>query len=127
MNPTCPASRWDALGAAGSLLCLAHCLLLPLAVPFLPLLAPLASEHWHGPLALILALPVTLAAHAGWRWHRRPGPPVLLGLGLATLVIAAWWLPHAWELPATLTASTLLVVAHGWNWRMLTTYRAGMP
>ena len=33
---TSPAINWDAVGVMGSLICLAHCLLLPLAVVGLP-------------------------------------------------------------------------------------------
>ncbi len=62
-----PVVNWDAVGVMGSLACLAHCLLLPLAVGVLPWLILFEGE-W---LVVALTAPALFALISGWRTHGR--------------------------------------------------------
>jgi hypothetical protein len=111
----------DLLAAGSAILCLLHCLALPLAVVGLPLLAGIAtaSEDLHFWL-LALALPTSMAALLmGWRRHRRAGPPSLGAIGLCLLVIGIRPdQPPVIELAATIAGGLSLLFAHLANWRL---------
>ena len=120
---TAPASLWDRLGLAVSGVCAVHCLLLPVTLSVLPLW-PIAAafEAWLHPLLALLLVPTTvLAAHEGYRQHRRLHIAVLLGAGLA-VVIAAVALGRGGvsefaEAGLMLAGSALLLTGHWRNWR----------
>ncbi len=111
----------EGAAVSASLLCLVHCLALPLLLLLLPgivgLFVQSAAFHY---AALALVVPFALAAFSlGYRRHRAL-PPVLLGLaGVACLVIAL--LPGAGEGAEfwfTVAGSLLLVTGHALNWRL---------
>ena len=109
-------------GAAITLsgLCLVHCLALPVAAGFLPLLARWAEAEWVHLAFAALALPVT--GLALWRTHRRaPLPGALLAMaggGLALLLAGAMgWPAHALETPLTVAGALLLAATHLCNLR----------
>ncbi len=115
------ANLIEGTAVSASLLCLVHCLALPLLLLLLPgivgLFAQSAAFHY-GALALIA--PTALAAFSlGYRRHRAV-LPVLLGLtGIVCLVIAL--LPGTGErieLWCTVAGSLILVAGHGMNWRL---------
>ncbi len=113
-------SLLDASAISLSSLCLAHCLLLPVAVALVPVLGVASKAEWVHLAFVAMAAP--LAALALWRSHRhRPLPPPLWALaavGLAGLLAGATgWPVHAWETPVTVAGSLLLASAHVWNWR----------
>ncbi|MEM1269002.1 MAG: MerC domain-containing protein [Bacteroidota bacterium] len=85
---TAPAQRLrlDAAGITVSVLCLIHCLALPLIAT--GALAWLVSERVHVGLVMILSLVVIGVAGPGYRRHRRALVPALLGVGLVFLVAA---------------------------------------
>lgn len=110
-------------GAAisASLLCLIHCLGLPLLVILLPGVLGLFahSEAFHYAV-LLLVVPAAFAAFwLGYRRHRAIVPALLGVAGVACLVLAL--MPgHAegFETWATLAGSLLLVMGHTMNWRL---------
>ncbi|SHG76798.1 MerC domain-containing protein [Ferrimonas marina] len=116
--------RLDYLSIGMSLICMVHCL----AVPVFLLLgatvpAFFADEaHFHE-LMLFFVIPVSsLAFFLGCRKHRDP-KVVGLGLsGLATLLLAAFWahdaLGHDAETVITLVGTALLVLAHYRNYSL---------
>ncbi|MFN3814677.1 MerC domain-containing protein [Brevundimonas sp.] len=118
--PRAVARSWGDVAAIGlSIACLAHCLALPLAAAFLPMLG-LASEaawvHW---LFVAVAAPLSIWTLA-WppRGALRVLPLSLAGLGLTALVLgAAEWPNHAMETPITVAGALLLSAAHGINLR----------
>ena len=75
-----------------SMLCLVHCLLLPLIVPFLPLLIPFEETPFlHEALAIILFALAAFAFVRGYKVHGKKiilysGLLGVLGLGLALLL-----------------------------------------
>jgi len=110
-------------GAAisASLLCLVHCL----ALPLLLLLMPGALGLWvRSPAfhyaALLLLVPLALASFwIGYRRHRRLCPILLgttgvAGVGLALLPVIG----EQAETSLTVAGSLLLVVGHTQNWRL---------
>ncbi len=107
----------DASAIGLSMLCLAHCLLLPVLAALLPALGTWAQAEWVHPVFAAIAAP--LAGTALWRAHRhRPLPPVLVALALLGLTgLVAGAVLHALETPLTVTGSLLLASAHVWNWR----------
>ncbi|MCW5725520.1 MAG: MerC domain-containing protein [Maricaulaceae bacterium] len=125
MNQRAAANALDASGVGLSLVCLAHCLLIPVAAAAAPMLAPGAahwlgaSHDWHLALFLIAA-PVAVIgllwgarlARAGWRTLAAAGfGLVLMGLGAAH--VAEGW----GEAALTVTGVTILAGAHAANWR----------
>lgn len=117
---TSTAAVFDASAIGLSLLCLVHCLLLPVAAAFLPLLGAWAQAEWVHVALVLVACP--LAGSALWRSHRRaPLPAALWGLaalGLLALALGAGgWPGQAWERPATVAGALLLASAHAWNWK----------
>ena len=115
--------RWDRLGLAFSGACLLHCLLVPVAISLVPLWPALAAAHvWvHPVLALVLVPTTVLAARGGFRRHRRRHVAVLLGAGLAVLLLAAGLgliFPNVWfEVALPLLGSALLIAGHLRNWQ----------
>lgn len=111
---------FDASAIGLSALCLAHCLLLPVAAALLPALAAAGEAEWVHLLFVAFAVP--LAAAALWRAHRLrplPGPLLALaGAGIAGLLAGALgWPSEALETPLTVAGGVLLASAHVWNWR----------
>ena len=107
----------SAIGLSG--LCLAHCLLLPLAASLLPLAGAWAQSEWVHVAFATAAVPLALLGL--WRSHRgRPLPGALwslAGAGMAALVLgAAGWPAEAWERPLTVAGALALASAHAWNW-----------
>jgi hypothetical protein len=114
-------AKWfDGLAVGASVLCLIHCLALPILIAALPALAARLDlgEGFHlGVLAF--ALPVSaVALGEGWRRHRGLTP---LFVGAAGLVLLAAGLAFeewvAVETGVTVAGSLLLAGAHVANWR----------
>lgn len=112
-------------GAAlsASLLCLVHCLALPILLLLLPgiigLFAQSPAFHY---VALVLIVPSAVAAFwLGYRRHRAMLPVVMGVIGVSCLAIAL--LPGAGEdveLWLTVAGSLVLVTGHTLNWRLRT-------
>lgn len=115
----------DGAAIGASLLCLLHCIGLPILFALLPALASigLPSSEWLHPLLLLTAIPVSaLALVGGWRAHGRVVPMLLGALGLAGLAagLAFNSMPGA-ETALTVAGSLALAMAHIGNWRRLRT------
>ncbi len=108
-----------AMGA--SLLCLVHCLALPLILAALPTLGGIVHlpEEVHVWL-LFLVLPATGAALlTGYRRHRDVRPLMVGGFGLALVTAAALLLLETrWEMPVTVAGSLFIAAAHVFNWTL---------
>lgn len=112
-----PHADYIAIGL--SLACLAHCLALPLAAAFLPLLSTQAEAAWVHWAFVALAAPVSAWALA---WPPRgalgPAPVALAALGIAALIAgAAGWPAHELETPITVIGGSLISAAHLINLR----------
>lgn len=108
---------------SASLLCLIHCLALPLLLLLLPGVVGLfvQSEAFHY-LALAFVAPSAFAAFwLGYRRHRSL-PPTLFGLGGVICLIIALFpgLAEGKELWVTVVGSLLLLTGHMINWRLRT-------
>lgn len=118
----------SAIGLSG--LCLAHCLILPLAAVALPALGAWSRAEWvHG---LFVAIAAPLTGFALWRVHLShplPGAMIALAMaGLALLLIGALpWPAAAWETPLTVVGSLCLAATHLWNWRRHQRLHAAKP
>ncbi len=115
----------DLTGVSLSAVCVAHCLLFPVAAAAAPMLVPglgevLGASHaWHLGL-LAIAAPVSLLA-LGWsvRASAARWPVLAFGLlGLALMAIGALHLSSQLvETVLTLTGVVILAAAHLINWR----------
>ncbi|MEN2746536.1 MerC domain-containing protein [Sphingomonas sp. T9W2] len=115
----------DGAAIGASLLCLIHCIGLPILFALLPALASigLPSSEWLHLLLLLTAIPVSaLALVGGWRAHGRVVPMLLGALGLSGLAagLAFDSVPGA-ETALTVAGSLALAMAHLGNWRRLRT------
>lgn len=123
--PARPLSpRLDQAAIGLSLLCLVHCLALPLLLVLLPALAalPIADERFH--LALLtLVLPTSAAAlWLGWRRHRRWRVMAWGLAGVGILVFAAAFghdlLGEGGERGLTVIGALLVAASHLRNFRL---------
>lgn len=115
-----PARTGDAVAIGLSGLCLAHCLVLPLAASVLPLLGAWAEAEWVHWGFVGLAAPVsfwTLMRAA--RTHGLGTTTLSLAiLGLALLIAGAAGYPDQdQETAVTVTGGLTLAAAHLLNWR----------
>ena len=113
-------SWFDGLAVGASVLCLIHCLALPILIAALPALAARLDlgEGFH--LAVLaFALPVSaVALGEGWWLHRGLTPLVVGAAGL--VLLAAGLAFEEWvavETGVTVAGSLLLAGAHVANWR----------
>ncbi|KQM94432.1 hypothetical protein ASE70_11615 [Sphingomonas sp. Leaf22] len=115
----------DSAAIGASLLCLIHCIGLPILFALLPALATigLPSSEWLHLALLLTAIPISgLALVGGWRAHGAVVPLLLGGVGLAGLAagLAFGSMPGA-ETGLTVAGSLALAMAHIGNWRRLRT------
>ena len=112
----------DKLGVALSALCLAHCLVIPFVIPFLPAAGLVADESVHFALAAVIGGLALIAFVRGYRRHGRLDI-VILGLIGATLVVGALFmhdmrvLGFPSEIVSTVVGGTMLITAHIANFR----------
>lgn len=108
----------DGFAVAASVVCMVHCLALPLLLALLPVLSGtlVEGEGFH---LLVLALAVPTSAFALWASRNRGGSNAPLLAGAAGLVLLALALlaGEAAERAITLAGSLLLAGAHMANWR----------
>jgi len=111
----------ESAAVSASLLCLAHCVALPLFILLLPGAIGLfaSSEAFHY-VALGLVLPSALAAFGVGFLQHRLWLPVLFGVaGVGCLIVAlSPGLARGAETWITVAGSLFLVTGHVMNWRM---------
>jgi hypothetical protein len=102
------------------MLCLVHCLLLPLVVALFPALGGIAEVPEAAHLLLFaIAIPVSsLAVISGYRRHGAllPGAIAVIGLSLIGVGALAGF-PLLLETSVTVAGSLVLALAHISNWR----------
>ena len=119
-----PAQRrqrlFDGFAVTASLLCLIHCLLLPILLVALPVLATMlvVPEAFHA-IAFAVAVPTSIVAMAsGGARHRHYPPVILAGVGLTLLGIGAFAIDSEMtERVVTSVGAVTLATAHILNWR----------
>jgi glucose-6-phosphate-specific signal transduction histidine kinase len=107
----------DVAGATASGFCLVHCLLTPLVISAFPGILPyIPGDAWfHRLLALGIVLLGAVAFVPGYRIHRRKSLLLLIGAGMAFILVVAWvgeGLNGKAELAISITGSLMLVTAH---------------
>jgi hypothetical protein len=111
----------EGTAVSASLLCLVHCLALPLLVLLMPgTLRFLPESEIVHYLALALVAPFALVAFwLGFRQHRRARPAMLGAAGLGLLALGLWpeWSEFT-EHAISVAGSVLLVTGHVLNWRL---------
>jgi hypothetical protein len=113
------ATAIDASAITLSGLCLIHCLVLPLAVAFLPIAGVVAEAEWVHKMFVVTAMPIS--AWAIVRSDQMSGRAVfvlLASVGLSLLVAAAFIEPlQNLETPLTVLGALMLASAHILRWR----------
>jgi hypothetical protein len=124
MRSLAPRNFLDRWAIATSTLCMAHCLLTPLLIVLVPVLAStvLADERFHR-FMLLWIVPTSVSAL--WIGCRRHGNVRVLATGLAglsLLVAAALWgeamFGELAEKAATLSGSLVMSAGHWRNYRL---------
>lgn len=110
----------DTSGSVLSLLCAAHCVLLPALIALLPSLGlKWLMQGWVHLLLLGLVFPIaSFALVRGYQNHKQSWILYTGGAGLALLLVAVIWghALHA-ESAMTVAGSLLLVASHAGNYR----------
>ena len=118
--PPCRQRLLDGFAVTASMLCLVHCLVLPILLIALPVLATMLAvpEAFHA-VAFAVALPTSILAMAsGHARHLRRVPAILAGTGLVLLGLGAFAVDgEAAERIVTSVGATTLAIAHVLNWR----------
>ncbi|WP_397404697.1 MerC domain-containing protein [Phenylobacterium sp.] len=107
----------SAIGLSG--LCLAHCLLLPVAAALLPVLGAWAEAEWVHGLFVVVAVPLSgLAMLPRANRQRRSGAVLCLAVCGLTLLLSGAFIAATEEAETTMTVagSLCLAGAHLWNW-----------
>lgn len=113
----------DGAAIGASLLCLIHCIGLPILFALLPALATMGgvSAEWVHVVLLLTAVPLSgIALIGGYRAHGRIVPLMLGAVGLAGLAAGVTLASGpAAETALTVAGSLALAGAHVGNWRRL--------
>ena len=114
------ASAVDGPAIGVSLLCIAHCLLLPLAASTLPLAGPLAEAEWVHKLLVIVSILFMVTAGLSYKTYRHSPVFVLLALIGVSFLCAGAFVEQLKEAEQALTVigAIGLSLAHLWRWRM---------
>lgn len=114
---------WDRVGITLSVLCLAHCLLTPIVILSLPILARyyLVHPYFHWILALVVIPVGVLAFSKGYRHHQKAlvwylGVPGMFLVAILPGLLHGWGTASAEPLWVSI-GSILLVTAHWKNQR----------
>lgn len=121
-RPSGQGSILDHAAIALSGLCLVHCLLLPIIIVAVPLLAQLDETHFHAQMLLIV-VPVSLFAFAlGYRHHRNKAVIAWGIAGIAILYFGGTFAHARYGILAdsllTIAGSIVLATAHYFNNRL---------
>lgn len=111
----------EGAAVSASLLCLVHCLALPLLLLALPVIAGafFESEMFHIAAAALVVPAAGLAFFLGYRRHRALFPAMLGSAGVACIVGALFpALAEPGAAAITVVGSLLLIGGHGLNWRL---------
>lgn len=112
--------RYDGLGMTASSMCIAHCVLMPLAIALLPAvgLSFLAGEEIHRFLVLGMIGIAALSFGLGYPMHHRKPVLGLMATGLGLLLLAVFsdgHLSEIWETGFTIVGGMVMVSAHWLN------------
>lgn len=114
------AALGDQAAIGTSVLCLVHCLAVPLAVASFPAFARVAAmPEWFHLVLVLLAMPISgWAMIAGYRRHGAIMPVVWAATGLLLMIlgVSGGWSVFA-ESGITVVGSLVLALAHFLNWR----------
>jgi hypothetical protein len=112
-------SRWDTWGQVLSVLCMAHCLLLPLVLSALPTLMTrfLEQAPIHLGVVALASIIGLLSFVPGFRRHQDWRVPALGAAGLTVLGLAHTLHEGPAETAVTVMGGAMLLVAHGLNRR----------
>ncbi|KTE16972.1 MerC domain-containing protein [Sphingopyxis sp. H115] len=111
----------EGAAVSASLLCLVHCLALPLLLLALPMIAGafFESEMFHIVAAALVVPAAGLAFVLGYRRHRALFPALLGSTGVACIVGALFpVLAEPAAAAVTAIGSLLLIAGHVVNWRL---------
>lgn len=115
-----PETMLDGVAVCASLICMVHCLGLPLLIAMLPALAGrFVSAEWFHAAVLALAIPISgMALLGGWRRHRLFTPLACGTTGLALMAAGIALSDEAIvETAFTVAGSLSVAAAHIMNWR----------
>lgn len=115
------SGAWDAIAGGVSLLCLVHCLGLPLLLGLLPAIGSILHvPHSFHVAMLAIAVPASaIAMQRGYRHHGILLPALLGAIGLLLLGLGAMSHDRLWvETGFTVCGSVTLALAHLRNWRL---------
>lgn len=122
------AKKLDYLGISISLLCLIHCLGLPLVLMSLPILARyyLTHPYFHVALALVIVPVALIALWRGFRQHQKISIFILGLLGVILILVASvtrvtFDLFRMYEPIFTIFGSVILSISHVLNLRQVKT------
>jgi chromate transport protein ChrA len=114
-------TSWDTVGIILSILCIIHCVALPIIILLLPAIATafIPDECWvHNILFFLIITVAVLAFVPGYRFHRRTKPLCWLACGVSILFFATFFahdLGHHFEPILAIVGSLCIITAHYLN------------
>lgn len=110
--------RWDSIGIGASMLCVVHCLLLPVVFSTLSVLGIELIENIYLEIAtILLSLGIgILAFRSGYRSHRKIWPLIAFIGSILFLVLGNIW--HGEEVTLKSIAVSGIISSHIVNWKL---------
>lgn len=117
---------WDFIGFSTSMLCAAHCLILPILITVTSMssLALLEAPLFEaGILTLSAFLGIASLLPAYIKHHRKFTAIAVFCLGILVIGLSRFDINEVWEISLTSAGATLVASAHFINWRLLKSIR----
>lgn len=120
-----PTVSLDALGVAASSLCMVHCLVLPVALLFVPQLALTGAEDiTHYLLAFCVTAFCLSAIIPGFLKHGSKEVLALMLSGLSIVLFATFFAGESLEMPFITIGNILVISAHLLNRKLIAAWSA---
>ncbi len=108
----------DGIAVGLSVMCIVHCLFLPIFVGLIPFLGAVTHSPWVHGILLGLAAPLSIwVLGSGYMRHKKIMPPIIGAVGLVLLALG---MLHNEHLPSeramSVVGALILAGAHGYNY-----------
>ncbi|GGX34791.1 MerC domain-containing protein [Aquimarina muelleri] len=118
--------NWDFIGLSASFLCVLHCMILPICIPFFPLIGlSFINNEFHEILLITVSLIIAfIALYNGYkRFHNKLLPVFIYIFTLVFFSTGFLIENHFIERILHFFATGFLIIAHYYNWKFIKAYK----